>query len=344
MRRDGRPAHHDVPAKGLSVRKFLALVVLTIALLAWSAAPASAHAQLIGSDPPAGSTIKALPEAVTLTFSDSLMTTGDGEGNHITVVDPMRETISAAHTDVNGAVVSTVLSPSMVMDGTYQVSFRVVSTDGHVVEGKYAFRIGTSASGSSAAAEPDLAASGKATLAVTATGPGIPGGKGAPSGSALGTFEIDLSTSTACYTVVTQGIPDVTAAHVHSTNTDAMTISDEIYVPVDLAAIDKATPVCASLKRSDVVALVRDPSRYALVLHSRAYPEGAVSGAFSTISTSDLVLPTAAGSTATPSGLPLWLPIALGAIVVVGVVGAATGIRSSRSRPEPTATDLGDDS
>jgi methionine-rich copper-binding protein CopC len=326
------------------VKKFLALVVLTIALLTWSAAPASAHAQLIGSDPPAGATMKALPEAVTLTFSAALMTTGDSESNHITVVDPMRETISAAHTDVNGAVASTVLSPSMVMDGTYHVSFRAVSTDGHVVEGKYTFRIDRSVSSSSAAAEADLAASGNATLAVTATGPGIPDGQGAPSGTALGTFEIDLSTSTVCYTVVTQGIPDVTAAHVHSTNTEAMTISDEIYVPVDLAAIDKGAPVCASLKRSDVVALVRDPSRYALVLHSRAHPEGAVSGTFSTVATSNLVLAAAAGSTPASTGLPLWLVVALGAVVVLGVAAAATGIRSSRSRPGATATDGGEES
>jgi hypothetical protein len=102
--------------------------------------------------------------------------------------------------------------------------------------------------------------------------------------------------------------------------------------------------VCASLKRSDVVALVRDPSRYALVLHSRAYPEGAVSGVFSTVSTSNLVLPAAAGSTAASTGVPLWVRIALGAVVVVGVAVAATGIRSSRSRPVSSLTDAGDES
>jgi methionine-rich copper-binding protein CopC len=312
------------------------------ALVTWSAAPASAHAQLIGSDPAAGSTIHALPEAVTLTFSDALVTAGGGEGNHITVIDPMHGIISAAHTDVSGTVVSTVLSPSMVMDGTYHVSFRVVSTDGHVVEGTFTFRI--DASVSSSVPEADLAASGHATLSVAATGPGIPSGKGAPSGRALGTFEVDLSTATICYGVVTEGISDVTAAHVHSTSTDAMTISDEIYVPVNLDSIDNAAPVCADLRRADAVALVRDPGRYALVLHTRAFPEGAVSGTFSTISSSHLVLPAAASSTTPVStGLPLWLKIALGVVVVVGVVAAATGFRSSRPRPSHAAADLADE-
>jgi methionine-rich copper-binding protein CopC len=321
----------------MSVKRFVALVVLTAAaLVTWSAAPASAHAQLIGSDPPAGSTIHALPEAVTLTFSDALVTTGDGEGNHLTVVDPMHEIISAAHTDVNGAVASTVLSPSMVMDGTYRVSFRVVSTDGHAVEGTFTFRIDASAA--SSVSEADLAASGHATLSVAATGPGIPGGKGAPSGQALGTFEVDLSTATVCYSVVTRGVSDVTAAHVHSTSTEA--ISDEIYVPVDLDSIDKAAPVCADLRRGDVVALVRDPGRYALVLHTRAYPEGAVSGTFSTISTSNLVLPAASSTTPVSTGLPVWLKVALGGVVVVGVVAAATGLRSSRPRRADAAADV----
>lgn len=325
------------------MKRFLALVVMTTAaLLTWSAAPASAHAQLVSSDPAAGSTIHALPEAVSLTFSGDLVTVGDG--NKVTVVDPMHETISAARSDVSGRVLSTVLSPSMVMDGTYQVSFRAVSSDGHVAEGTFSFRVDSSAPETGGSSAPDVVASGTATLTVDARGSGIPSGAGATSGSASATFDVDLATSTACYTIVTSGVPDVTAAHVHSASTTAMTIDDEIYIPVDLAAVDTGRQVCAQLKRRDLVALVRDPGRYALVVHTRAYPEGAVAGEFTTLTSSGLVLPgvasteaASAPSSTASTGLPLWLRGILGAAVVGAVVLLVAGRRSGARR----ATDGG---
>jgi len=311
------------------MKRSLVLAVLAcLALLSWGAAPAAAHTQLVGSDPAAGSTIRSLPESVKLTFADDLVTKTGDEVNHVTVADPMHETISAAHTDVEGAVASTVLSPSMVMDGTYQVSFRVVGGDGHAVEGSFAFTVDGNATSSDEASADEGPASGKATLNATATGAGIAGGLGASAGTALGSFDVDLSTSTACYRIVTQGIPGITAAHVHSANTQAMTVSDEIYIPIDLKAVDKGTPVCAPEKRRDLLAFVRDPSRYVLMIHTAAYPEGAVSGTFRLVSTADLELaspPDTGGS---------WVvPLVVGVGLVLIVVAVATEVVAWRRGP-----------
>ena len=294
-----------------------------------TAAPASAHTQLVGSSPAAGSTIHALPESVELTFGDPLMIEGDQDVNRITVVDPMKTTISAAHADVEGAVASTVLSPSMVMDGDYRVTFRVVSGDGHVVDGSFTFTVDASAPETATASSDAVPTTGTATLSVDATGAGIPGGEGATTGRAAGTFDIDLATSSICYSIVTQAIPDITAVHVHAANTAEMTVSDEIYVPIDLRAVDKGSPVCTSLKRKDLAALSRDPSRFVMMVHSRAYPEGAVAGPF--VDGSTVAAELAAQREPTGS-VPLVLRVALALLVVVAVGATAVGVRR-RSDP-----------
>jgi len=315
------------------VKRLLAIAALvSISVLGpWGATTAFAHAQLVSSDPAAGSTEPALPESVTLEFSTDPVDVGDG--NRITVVDPQGVTISAEHTDRAGSRLSVVLHPTAKVDGVYHVSYRVVSSDGHAAEGSYEFTV--SAGVTQAPVDSTTGASGRATLLVTANGAGIPKGEGSPSGSALGTFDVDLGTSTLCYRVVTRDLPDVTALHVHSTNTAAMTLSDEIYIPVDVAALDRATSVCGPQRRSDLVALVRDPSRYALVVHTRGYPEGAASGTFAIDSSEALVLPSSspvASITSTTSPLPFGARIIMGLLVVVGVVAAVTGV-VSRRRP-----------
>ena len=315
------------------MKRPLVLAVLTsITALALTAAPASAHTQLVGSSPAAGSTIRALPESVELTFGDPLLTEGGQEVNHVTVTDPMNARISAAHTDVEGDVASTVLSPSMVMDGDYRVTFRVVSADGHVVEGSFTFTVDAGAAATATASSDAVPTSGTATLTVVASGAGIAGGEGSSSGKALGSFDIDLATSSICYSIVTQGIPDVTAVHVHVGSTADLTVSDEIYVPIDLRAVDKGTPVCTSLKRKDLAALMHDPSRFVLMIHTRAFPEGAVSGPF--VDESAVGDDLAAHHESTTS-VPLVLRLAIALLVVVAVVASVVGLRR-RSAPATT--------
>jgi methionine-rich copper-binding protein CopC len=328
----------DAASKGRQMKRSLVLAVLAfLTLVSVSVGPASAHTQLVASDPAAGSTVRALPESVKLTFAEDLVTQPGGEANHVTVVDPMHETISALHTDLEGAVASTVLSPSMVMDGSYQVSFRVVGGDGHAVEGSFTFTVDANASSPDASTIDDSPASGKATLLATATGAGIPGGLGAPTGTALGSFDVDLTLSKVCYRIVTQGIQGMTAAHVHSANTSEMTISDEIYLPIDLTAVDKATPVCAPAKRRDLLAFVRDPSRYVLMIHTAAYPEGAASGTFRLVSTLGLELPPPPDSRGSWV-VPLVVCVGVG-LLVAAVVGEALGRRRRpASAPHATAT------
>jgi len=316
------------------------LLALLVVVSPTAAGTASAHDQLVSSEPAAGSTVDALPEDVTLTFAEPPVVLAGGSGSAVTVTDPMGQIISADHVDVSGSTMSVVLHPTMVMDGEYRVAFRVVSEDGHAVEGGYRFVV---ARGSAEPSEaPTGPTTGKATLVVSATGAGVPGGEGATSGQAAGTFVVDLATSTLCYTIVSQGLSGITAAHIHPASTSDLTIDDEIAIAVSNAGIDAGHETCGTQRRTDLVRFATHPERFALMLHTKDHPEGAVAGTFA-VQSSTIPAGSSAPSSSTDAtvaaaahdhggtSLPLALRIGIAVLVVVALVVTVTGL-GRRSR------------
>jgi copper transport protein len=121
-----------------------------LAVLAGPAAPAAAHAALVGSDPANGTIVPDAPNRVTLTFSESVQLLpgkiqvlapdgsradqGDPEGSGTTVTIPLRS---------GGG------------RGTYLVSFRVISADSHPVAGTLTYSVGAASTPPSAGAVDD---------------------------------------------------------------------------------------------------------------------------------------------------------------------------------------------
>jgi len=121
-----------------------------LALATAGATAASAHDTLENTDPAQGSTVKSL-STLSLTFSaDPLGTDGAAI---IQVIGPDKKYYETACPDLNGPVVS---SPVALGDaGTYEVLWRVVSSDGHPISGSYTFAYapdGTAPSGTGAPA------------------------------------------------------------------------------------------------------------------------------------------------------------------------------------------------
>ena len=111
-------------------------------MLGWmllsSAAPASAHAQLLSANPKAKSTVYVLPAQVKLMFSDDLI---DLEGgNQIQVTDPKGKRIETGLTLLVGNQLSTSVKKSSLF-GRYRVTYRVLSEDGHPVSASYYFTL-----------------------------------------------------------------------------------------------------------------------------------------------------------------------------------------------------------
>jgi methionine-rich copper-binding protein CopC len=131
-----------------------ALLVVTFALLAaiGSAGPASAHATLIGSDPADGAVVQTAPTVVTLTFDDSLQ---DFEPV-LTVTGPDGTQYQTGAATIDGVKLSTTVA-ALPVGGSYTVAYRVVSDDGHPVEGQTHFELALPAgSGASTGASADL--------------------------------------------------------------------------------------------------------------------------------------------------------------------------------------------
>ncbi|MEN9687058.1 MAG: hypothetical protein RL381_70 [Actinomycetota bacterium] len=125
------------PGANLTMKRILIAAFLVL-LTFGNTNPASAHAQLTGSNPGVNKIIKTLPEFVWVEFDGDLMTFGDKNPNVITVLDFKKKRVDSGGSLVGGARLSTKLKPSLKA-GRYQVSYRVVSEDGHPVSGNYYF-------------------------------------------------------------------------------------------------------------------------------------------------------------------------------------------------------------
>lgn len=107
--------------------------------------PAHAHAQLVAADPAAGAVVAEAPAAVTLAFSEPVRP----------LVFRWFPPAGAAAVDAAGAAMGESVAvplPANAARGTWLLSWRVVSADGHPVGGSQVFSIGAATGASGAGA------------------------------------------------------------------------------------------------------------------------------------------------------------------------------------------------
>lgn len=111
----------------------LAALVTWVLLSLLTAAPASAHAVMVGTSPSDGDVVQSAPHAVIITFNEPV------EIRQVSLVGSIGPTALAAHL-VNAEIHAPL--PAGLDDGTYVVNWRVVSEDGHPIGGAFSFSIG----------------------------------------------------------------------------------------------------------------------------------------------------------------------------------------------------------
>jgi methionine-rich copper-binding protein CopC len=140
-----------------------------------TAFPAAAHDQLVGSDPKDGAELDEPVDTITLTYSAVLV----ADGTMVHVVTPDGDV--TADVTVDGTDVVADLGEQSA-GGEYTVHWRVVSSDGHPIEGELAYTVADqpepapSPTPSAEASEPAATASAEAS-------PEAADGAAAPSGS-----------------------------------------------------------------------------------------------------------------------------------------------------------------
>lgn len=107
---------------------FAALLAALLAL----GAPAQAHDTLLESDPADGATLETSPEAITLTFSADVLEVSP----LVRITDESGEQLAEITPSVDGPVATATLEEPLPA-GTSTVQWRVVSSDGHPIEGTF---------------------------------------------------------------------------------------------------------------------------------------------------------------------------------------------------------------
>ena len=112
--------------------------LLAVGLLAGGATPVFAHAHLKSTQPAAGSTVEKPPTELMLQVTEELevpfckVQLVDASGHRLDLLD-------VAHDAADPGVLHVALGP--LSSGRYEVVWRVVAVDGHMMTGTYAFTV-----------------------------------------------------------------------------------------------------------------------------------------------------------------------------------------------------------
>ncbi|MDP1818373.1 MAG: copper resistance protein CopC [Acidimicrobiales bacterium] len=117
--------------------RILAATFVVLLALGLGAPTAAAHANLVAVDPPDGARLDESPDEVQLTFSERVSASLGG----IRVLDADGQRVDEGAVRVDGRAVEVDLAPDLA-DGTYVISYRIVSADGHPVRGGSVFGVG----------------------------------------------------------------------------------------------------------------------------------------------------------------------------------------------------------
>ena len=134
-----KPMRKRHPRLGVMVGAMFASVFhITVA-----ASPASAHTDLVGSDPAADSMLREAPAQVTLEFNEPM----EPGLSKVALANGDRATeLSVAAGSEPTTLVAELPAPPMA-DGTWEVTYRVTSADGHPVQGTLRFTVRQLATG-----------------------------------------------------------------------------------------------------------------------------------------------------------------------------------------------------
>ena len=116
------------------MKKFLAALFLVLT----TSFPANAHSSLVSATPAENAVLSEFPTEIVLEFNENLLQLGDANPNKVEVRNSMGDLLSSA-TVVNGSKISAPLQ--IIGNDEYEVSYRIVSGDGHVVEDSYKFKV-----------------------------------------------------------------------------------------------------------------------------------------------------------------------------------------------------------
>jgi methionine-rich copper-binding protein CopC len=150
-----------------SRRAWLTVVAALLAAMVVAVAPVHAHSDLSSSDPQDGAVLAEAPQEISFTFNEELL----AQGNAVTLTHVDSDTrLELGEVEVRGDTVR-VAWPDQSPAGEFRAAYRVVSADGHPIDGAVTFMVEQAMGGTTAAtsASPSDAPTASGDVAATAT-------------------------------------------------------------------------------------------------------------------------------------------------------------------------------
>jgi copper transport protein len=123
-------------SRGRALHRLVLAVALALTALVLLAPAASGHASLVSTDPAEGEVLAEAPESLTLTFDEPVALSAQGAR----LYDASGGEVAAEARSVDRVV--TVVPAEQLAEGTYVLSYRVISADSHPVAGSLTFSVG----------------------------------------------------------------------------------------------------------------------------------------------------------------------------------------------------------
>lgn len=124
-----------------ALRRTAAALSAAGALTALGLAPAAAHDEVLSTSPEQDAVLETAPEQIELSYSGEIMDIG----HQVLVTDSEGQSVTEGPLERDGSQVVQPLADTGAQDETYQVVWRVVSSDGHPIEGTYTYEVGDGA-------------------------------------------------------------------------------------------------------------------------------------------------------------------------------------------------------
>nr|WP_240189278.1 copper resistance CopC family protein [Nakamurella flavida] len=235
----------------------LAVVVLAALGLA---GPAAAHNVLTSSNPTDGSVLDAAPQTVTLTFDQPVQNFEPV----VVVTGPDGTEYQTGTPTVLGTSVEMSVG-TLPVAGAYAVAYRIVSTDGHPVQGQLAFELSAAAvtTGPSVAPTPESNTASSSTPSSSAPSPAT---SSAATSSSTASSSATSSSSTASSSATSSSSASSAAASTSAAPSTGQTTGSTAVTPAASSGglsgwIWAALVVAALLVVTAVVLIARRPRR-----------------------------------------------------------------------------------
>jgi len=123
------------------VIRLLAFTTASLFLTTLSIAPSHSHSALVTTIPKADSILTKAPRSITLTFNEDILELKGKQISSVSLATVAGRKVALTKLQISANKLIARISSPTLNSGKYQVSYRVVSADGHVITGGYRFTL-----------------------------------------------------------------------------------------------------------------------------------------------------------------------------------------------------------